>query len=91
MSARRGQVLEHGVGRVHRALQGGQAIKFPEACDRLGFSVRTGRRLIAEGRFPVPELPRINQRSHHRYSSIDIDWYLANGSTADAVVGGSAR
>lgn len=59
------------------------AVKLPEACRRLGFSIRTGERLLAEGRFPVPELPRLGPRTHHRFSSADIDAYLATASTAD--------
>ena len=46
-----------------------------EACQRLGFCQRTGEKLLAEGRFPVPHLPSIGVR-RYRFSSTVIDEYL---------------
>jgi len=52
-----------------------RAVYLPEACQRLGFSVRSGKRLVASGRFPIPELPQLGVR-RHRFSSVHIDEYL---------------
>jgi len=51
------------------------AVLLPEACRRLGFSLKSGYRLVAEGRFPVPALPSCGIR-RLRYSSVHIDEYL---------------
>lgn len=56
------------------------AVYLPEACRRLGFSLRTGTQLLAEGRFPVPPLPQLGVR-RHRFSSADLDRYLLTAST----------
>jgi predicted DNA-binding transcriptional regulator AlpA len=52
-----------------------RALLLPEACRRLGLSLRTGEMLVAAGRFPIPELPQLGIR-RHRYSSVHIDEYL---------------
>jgi predicted DNA-binding transcriptional regulator AlpA len=57
-----------------------RAVSLPEACARLGLSIRTGNRLVAEGRFPIPELPQLGVK-RHRYSSAVIDEYLLTAST----------
>jgi hypothetical protein len=101
MSARRAQLPAAGpqsASRRSRGVNGGdelhrgrhQAVRLQVACDLLGISKRTGERLLAEGRFPVPELPRLAKKrgSPHLFSTADIDRYLFRGSTADAVVGG---
>lgn len=59
------------------------AISFKACCDRLGVSYRTGERMLADGTFPIPELPRRAPKSPHRYSTVDIDAYLATAATAD--------
>jgi len=60
-----------------------RAVSLREAAERCGMSYRTARRRVAEGTFPVPELPR-RGREWHRYSELDIDRYLASAATADA-------
>ena len=60
-----------------------KAIGLPEVCERLGISYSHARHLIAEGRFPVPELKRISARAWHRFSEADVERYLAS-ATADA-------
>jgi hypothetical protein len=59
------------------------AVGFKQCCELIGLSVRTGERLIATGRFPVPELPRaVNKRgSKHRFSTADINRYLDRAAT----------
>jgi predicted DNA-binding transcriptional regulator AlpA len=62
-----------------------RAVDLRVACDRLGMSVRTGERRLAEGTFPIPELPR-HRRARgvkHRFSSVDIERYLRQASTED--------
>lgn len=56
-----------------------RAVGLKVACELLGISVRTGERLLADGRFPIPELPRVTWR--HRFSSADIDRYLEEAAT----------
>lgn len=56
------------------------AVYLPDACRRLGLSVRSAERLLAEGRFPVPALPQLGVR-RHRFSSADLDRYLLTAST----------
>jgi hypothetical protein len=58
-----------------------RAIGFTEVCRRLDISPRQGERLISEGRFPIPELPRQGQR-RHRFSTRLLDEYLRDGSLA---------
>ena len=60
------------------------AVTLREAARRCGLSYRTARRKVAEGTFPVPELPRIQPRDWHRYSTADIDAYLHSAATDDA-------
>lgn len=55
------------------------AVSFRICCQRIGISIRTGERLLAEGRFPIPELPRLTRR--HRFSPADIDRYLDRAAT----------
>ena len=59
-----------------------KAVSLREAAARIGLSYQTGRRRVAEGTFPIPELPRTG-RSWHRYSERDIDRYLDQAATAD--------
>src|SRR5687767_1048002 len=59
-----------------------RGVRLPEACRRLGFSVRTGRRRLADGTFPIPYLPRVGQ-SAYIFSTVLIDEYLADESTKD--------
>lgn len=60
-----------------------QAVSFKVCCDRIGISYRTGERMIADGTFPIPELPRRAPKSPHRYSTTEIESYLTLASTAD--------
>lgn len=60
-----------------------KAVSLREAAGRVGMSYRTARRKVAEGTFPVPELPR-SGRDWHRYSEADIDRYLNTAATEDA-------
>lgn len=62
------------------------AVGLKVAAARLGMSYRDARRKVAEGRFPIPELPR-QGRNWHKYSEVEIDRYLGSASTADARVG----
>lgn len=87
MTARRAQVIEHRFGGGERPLKGDRAVGLADACRLLGFSVRTGRRLLHAGAFPIPELPPLRvprQRIHHRFSTVLIREYLADASTNDA-------
>lgn len=77
------QMLEGGVGSGHRRQERPKAVSFRVCCDLVGLSYRSGERLMAEGRFPVPELPRLNPRGHHRFSTSDIDDYLERAATVD--------
>lgn len=63
-----------------------RAVSFRECCRRLDISERTGKRRLADGTFPIPELPRRAARGHHKFSTVVIDRYLAEESTADAIV-----
>lgn len=56
-----------------------KAVSFRVCCELLGLSTRTGERLLAEGRFPIPELPRLTRT--HRFSQADITRYLERAST----------
>lgn len=62
-----------------------RAVDLAECCRRLGISRRTGERLVAEGRFPIPDLPRLGQggskRPRRTFSSHDVDLYLREAST----------
>lgn len=62
------------------------AVGLPEAARRLGLSYSWARQLMAEGKFPIPELRRISSRAWHRFAVKDIEAYLAS-STADAEKG----
>jgi hypothetical protein len=62
------------------------AVSFAVCCARIGISVRTGKRRLAEVTFPIPELPRLTLRGPHKYSSVEIDRYLNEASLADARV-----
>lgn len=70
-----------GVGRINSSSEGLKAIGLRECCARIDVSYRTGKRLMAEGRFPVPELPRLGRR--HRFSEVLVNRYLAEASVAD--------
>jgi predicted DNA-binding transcriptional regulator AlpA len=63
---------------------GREVIGLAECCHRIGISVRTGEKLIADGRFPIPELPRITRT--HRFAAREIDLYLEHASVEDAKV-----
>ena len=88
---RRLQALDRPIGAHQRVTERNQAVRLDIACGRLGISKRTGERLLAQGLFPIPALPRITRKrgSPHLFSTIDIDRYLAEASTADALVGAS--
>jgi len=62
-----------------------RAMDLGECCRRLGISRRLGERLLAEGRFPIPELPRLGQagskRPRRTWSSSDVDDYLWDAAT----------
>jgi predicted DNA-binding transcriptional regulator AlpA len=64
-----------------------RAVDLAECCRRLGISRRTGERLIREGRFPIPELPRLGQEGsvlpRRTYSTADIDRYLDTAATSE--------
>lgn len=70
-----------------------RAVRLAEACALLGFSVRTGERLLADGRFPVPELPRLLNRrgSPHRFSTADLRRYLDSAATDEVETRGRRR
>jgi hypothetical protein len=63
-----------------------QAVSLVVCCERIGISARTGKRRLAEGTFPVPSLPRLTARSHHKFSTVEIERYLTEASLADARV-----
>lgn len=56
------------------------AVSLRETCARVGLSYSHGRRLVADGTFPVPELPRLSATARHRYSTAVIERYLAQAS-----------
>lgn len=60
-----------------------KAVSLRVACDRLGLGYRTGQRLIADGKFPIPYLQRHSGTAHYRFSEYDIESYLQDNSTAD--------
>ncbi len=60
------------------------AVSLLVCCGRIGISVRTGKRRLADGMFPVPSLPRLTARGHHKFSTVEIDRYLSEASLADA-------
>jgi predicted DNA-binding transcriptional regulator AlpA len=60
-----------------------KAVGLREASRRCGFSYSTGRKKVADGTFPIPELPR-SGREWHRYSEADIDRYLNAAATDEA-------
>lgn len=61
------------------------AVDFEECCRRLGISTRTGKRLVHDGRFPIPPLPWFGdgtgKKERRRFSTDDIDLYLREAST----------
>jgi predicted DNA-binding transcriptional regulator AlpA len=68
------------------------AVDLGECCRRLGISRRTGERLVAEGRFPIPELPRLGTgRGRRTYSTYDIELYLRDAPVRDAAPGQRRR
>lgn len=57
------------------------AVDLAECCRRIGISRRTGERLRAIGKFPIPEMPRLGVgRGRVTYSTYEIDLYLRNAS-----------
>ena len=55
------------------------AVGLAECCRFLGISRRMGERLVRDGSFPIPELPRLGttKRGGRRtYSTYEIDLYL---------------
>lgn len=72
-----------------------RAVDFSECCRRIGISRRTGERLAAEGRFPVPALPRLGQEGSRRprrtYSTFEIERYLREASSEDALTASERR
>lgn len=65
------------------AHQPARGVDLRTCCARIGVSYRTGRRYVADGRFPIPELRRITPRSPHRFSTVDIEAYLRENATAE--------
>lgn len=59
-----------------------RGVDLAECCRRLGISRRAGERLLADGRFPIPELPNLGLRLH-RYSTYEIELYLREASVRD--------
>jgi hypothetical protein len=73
--------------RAGRAGEELRAVDLAECCRRIGISYRTGERLIAEGRFPIPSLPGLStglKRPLRRFSTHEIDLYLREASVDDA-------
>jgi len=62
------------------------AVGLRETCRRIGLSYGYGQRLTMVGTFPVPHLPRIGRLGHFRFSTVEINRYLADASTQDARV-----
>lgn len=64
-------------------------VDLTECCRRLGISRRTGERLVQDGHFPIPELPRLGQQRSKRprrtYSTYEIDLYLREASIESSV------
>lgn len=64
-----------------------RGVDLAECCRRLGISRRTGERLVAEGRFPIPALPALGQEGSRRprrtYSTYEIELYLREASVDD--------
>jgi len=61
-----------------------RGVDLAECCRRLGISLSTGKRLIALGTFPIPELPQLTTGTRHvqrRYSTYSIDLYLREAPT----------
>lgn len=83
MSPRRAHVRERRLERVDGRGEVLQAVGLPEACRALDISHRHGQRLIAEGKFPVPALPRVSPTAHYKFSLHDLASYLSEASTAD--------
>lgn len=59
-----------------------QGISLRACCARIGLSYGYGRQLVADGKFPVPEIQRLSRRSWHRYSTVEIEHYLRTSSLA---------
>jgi excisionase family DNA binding protein len=59
-----------------------EVLTLAEVCQRLRISKRTGEKLLADGRFPIPTLPTLGVRKH-RFSSATLDEYLRTADTAD--------
>lgn len=66
-----------------------RAVSLAECCRRLNISLRTGEQLLSEGRFPIPELPRLGKEGsklpRRTYSTAEIDRYLDTASTEPRV------
>jgi predicted site-specific integrase-resolvase len=54
----------------------GLTCSLDDACEALGISRTTAKRLLKAGRFPVPPLPR-KKHCCYRFSSVRLDTYLA--------------
>lgn len=78
MSARRTNVVEGRFQRGEGRAEQPKTVRLSVACARLGFSTRTGERLLAEGKFPIPEQPRLMKRrgSPHLFSEVHLDAYI---------------
>ena len=57
-----------------------EVLTLAEVCQRLRISKRTGEKLLAEGRFPIPEMPNLGVR-RHRFSSATLEAYLRTADT----------
>ena len=68
-----------------------RAVGLKEAARRVGIGHDHARHLVADGTFPIPELKRRSPHAHHKCSERDIDWYLENAATEDALPSRSRR
>lgn len=84
MNIRRGESRRTRGGHASLRHQPSRGVSLRECCRRIGVGYRTGERYVADGRFPVPELKRLTPRSPHRFSTVEIDLYLAESSVEEA-------
>jgi excisionase family DNA binding protein len=55
------------------------ALTIEQLAERLACSAKTIRRRVKEGTFPIPCLPALSRA--YRWSSTDVDRFLAEGAT----------
>lgn len=66
-----------------------RAVGLEECCRRLGISKRLGEKLLADGKFPIPELPRLG--TVRTFSTYDINEYLRLAATRDVLTPSTRR